>query len=56
MSVLTQKTVFVDCPFSIKPVESINGTGEGSTRGTAVMPELIRSAGLSEPEVKSEKV
>lgn len=52
---LTHKTVFVDCPFSSKPVESMNGTGRDSTRGMAVGSEGVRSPGPSEPEVKVEK-
>lgn len=53
--VLTQKAVFVDRPFSNKPVESLNGTGKDSTRGMAVGSEWGRSAGPSELEVKGEK-
>lgn len=53
--VLTHKPVFVDRPFSIKPIESINGAGKGNTSGAAVTPELIKSARLSEPEVKGER-
>lgn len=53
--VLTHKPVFVHRPFSIKPIESINGAGKGNTSGAAVTPEMIKSARLSEPEVKGER-